>query len=222
MWLLTDLNLSFSEVLKCGLLLILLKLSINASLFLFLIDYCFIKSASSAFSASSGKIKYDHLVSDQSMAKICSNMFDFKSLHLQLAHHFANATCDLWWPVLVSWGPGADDVSQYLQYCLICSSCQSDLRPCTRTHPHAHTQTHLPHCQSKLGACSLNPIYGTPIVFLDAVSDTGNKGQNSSTHHPGRGGKIYIFIWNWERDRDGRTGQRRRKGWNRLAGIGKR
>lgn len=92
---------------------------------------------------------------------------------------------------LVSRGPGADDVSQYLQYCLICSSCQCDLRPCTRIHTHVrtHTQTRLPHCQSKLGACSLNPIYGSPIVFLDAVSDTGMKGQNSSTHHPWRQGK---------------------------------
>ncbi len=124
---------------------------------------------------------------------------------------------------LASWWPGADDVTQYLQYCLICSSCQSDLHQCTRAHTRAHTPIHLPHCQSKLGACSLNPIYGSPIVFLDAVSDTGKKGQNSSSHHSGRGQeKIYVYLKPRERDRDGQTAQRRRKGWNRLAGIEKR
>ena len=75
----------------------------------------------------------------------------------------------------------------------------------THTYTCTHTQTHLPHCQSKLGACSLNPIYGSPIVFLDAVSDTGKKGQNSSSHHPDREReteKKYICIWKWERERE--------------------
>lgn len=94
-----------------------------------------------------------------------------------------------------AWGDG---VSQYLQYCLICRSCQSDLHQCAPIHTHTHTQTYLSHCQSKLGACSLNPIYGSPVVFLDAVSDMGKKGRKSSTYHSGREEKN-ICIWSWER-----------------------
>lgn len=90
---------------------------------------------------------------------------------------------------------------------------------CAHAYIHMHTQAQQPHCQSKLGACSLNPIYGSPIVFLDAVSDTGMKGQNSSTHHPGRE-KINKCL-KTERGTGGRTGQRRQEGWNRLAGIRK-
>lgn len=75
----------------------------------------------------------------------------------------------------------------------------------SRAHAHIHTctKTHLPHCQSKLGACSLNPIYESPIVFLDVLSDMGRKGQNSSTHHPWDWrGKKKVFEtererWRW-------------------------
>ena len=71
----------------------------------------------------------------------------------------------------------------------------------TGARAHTRVRTHkreLPHRQSKLGACSLNPIYGSPIVFLDALSDTGKRGQNSSTHM--RREKIYICVFESERE----------------------
>lgn len=59
-------------------------------------------------------------------------------------------------------GPQACHTSQYQQYCIICSTCQSDLHPST----HTHTRTHLPYCERKLVACSLNPMFTEhPVVF---------------------------------------------------------
>lgn len=93
----------------------------------------------------------------------------------------------------------------------------------TLVHTHTHTYTHTntpPCCQSKLGACSLNPIYGPPIAFLDVVSDMRKKGQNSSRKR--REKCICMYLKLRVKQMDGRTEQRRWKGWNSYAHIRKR